>query len=123
MQAAGLSGAGRYGEALPLLEQVLALNPGNYKALDHQSYALVQLGRYADALPALERLEREGPLWAATWYNLGVCLKETGKPEAALEKFRRCSELDPSNARPCCRSSRCWKRGERRKRRYPIASA
>jgi tetratricopeptide (TPR) repeat protein len=98
MRAAALAGAGRYPEALPLLEQVLARNPGNYKALDHQGYALIQLGRHAEALPPLERLEREGPLWAATWYNLGVCLKETGKPELALEKLRRCAELDPENA-------------------------
>lgn len=96
MRALHLFDTGRHAEALPIFERIVAENPRNYFALDRLTNCLMVLERTAEAIEPLQRLLRDGPQWAASYYNLGLCLDQNGRGEEALAAYRRAVELQPS---------------------------
>jgi predicted Zn-dependent protease len=87
------------GEAmLPLLARLLAAEPRNqhYRAL--QALAYLILGRIAPAIEILEVLVHEHPDSEMAYLNYGHGLRAAGRPDAAVDAYRRCLALKPEFA-------------------------
>ena len=50
---------------------------------------LREQGRFADAAKIYARIVREAPSLATCWYNLGFCLRHTGRFEEALDAYQK----------------------------------
>ncbi len=69
---------GRYGEAIPLLQQVLADSPLISAAQLQLGVALARVGRSSEAIPALRKALNLMPDSTQAQYELGLALYETG---------------------------------------------
>jgi len=80
---------------LPLLERLLASEPGNpwYRTLQAAAYNL--LGQGERALPILSALVRELPDNERVWLQYGHTLRVTGNRAEAIAAYRKCIELNP----------------------------
>ena len=86
---------GRYRQAIPLLQQVLADSPLISAAQLQLGVALARVGRYSEAIPALRKAVQLIPDSAPAQYELGLALFETG----AWKESAPCFEF-VSNKRP-----------------------
>ena len=114
-RGAALAALGRPAEALAAFEKVRAIAPTNAMAL--VDIGTVRLGArdYARAREAFEAALAMNPGLPRAHNGLGVIEAETGRPDAAIERWQRAAALDPRTIR---RSStwvrRCVTRGARR---------
>ncbi len=83
------------GPMLPLLERLLALEPGNlaYRALKAAAYSL--LGQSERALGILADLVVEFPDNPVGWMYYGHALRTAGRTDEAIEAYRRSAQLRP----------------------------
>ncbi|MHB8078160.1 MAG: tetratricopeptide repeat protein [Candidatus Krumholzibacteriia bacterium] len=87
----------RPGEALPLLREAAALEPGRAAVWSTRGYALVMTGDPGAARIALDRALALDPLQIAAWYNRGLLHFNSGRWEEAVLDLRRAAELAPDN--------------------------
>lgn len=77
--------------ALPLLVQVLSIEPDNADAWCQQGIALADLNRHVEALPSLERaiaiVPAQAPAHAVARFHRGIALNVLRRHEAALTDF------------------------------------
>jgi len=94
-RGAALASLGRTGEALLAFEKVREIAPGNAMAL--VNIGTVHLGArdYARARPAFEAALVLDPDLSRAHNGLGVLEAETGRPDAAIERWRATVRLDP----------------------------
>jgi tetratricopeptide (TPR) repeat protein len=98
-QGQDLIGLRKPGEAVPLLEQALAMAPRSAEAWNQMGRALNNLRRLADARRALEKAVALAPDFTDAWSNLGHVCRTIGDPAAAQQAFQRAAELDPGSSR------------------------
>ena len=98
-QGQDLIGLRKPGEAVPLLEQALAMAPRSPEAWNQMGRALNNLRRLADARRALEKAVALAPDFTDAWSNLGHVCRTIGDPAAAQQAFQRAAELDPGSSR------------------------
>ncbi|HEV2284722.1 MAG TPA: sulfotransferase, partial [Steroidobacteraceae bacterium] len=80
---------------LPLVERLLARDPGNEDYRTVQAIAWTLLGETGRALTVLETLTREFPQSEVVWLNYGHTLRTAGRGAEAIAAYRRCSALKP----------------------------
>lgn len=91
--AAVLNATGRPAQALPLLAQALAADPGNADAWFQQAEAQATLGALPDALASIERVLALQPEAGAAWSRRGGLLKDLGRPQEAVTALQRALAL------------------------------
>src|SRR2546429_3412636 len=64
----------------------------------NQGIALLTLGRVDEAKEFLEEAVKRDPANPHAWYNLGLLHKNTSNAQAAVDAFRRVTEIDPNDA-------------------------
>jgi hypothetical protein len=87
--------AGRRAEALALLEQVLAIDPDNPRALNTLANHALQKGDTARACAMFERAANRAPDQPALWLNLASARRASAQVEAALTAVGRSLAIDP----------------------------
>jgi len=97
-QADALLDAGRYAEAVVLLERATAAAPGDAGLAFRLGVAYGKAGRDADALAAFERTVALDPRHAEARYNLGALLFKAGRFEEAATAFLAIPPLGPALA-------------------------
>ncbi|PMS21650.1 glycosyltransferase [Trinickia dabaoshanensis] len=95
---AALVAAGRYGEALSVLDPLLGEKSTDAAALAARADALHGLERFDDALAAYDRALAQAPGVAKTWTRRGTTLVSLGRPADALISIERALRLDPNAA-------------------------
>lgn len=101
MQAVLLLALGRSQRVLPHFEQMLQLRPLDRYALASRAHVQVQLKKSDDAIESLRQLTGAWPHEAASWFNLGYALQQTGRDQEAESAFRSALALD-------ARMDRAW---------------
>jgi tetratricopeptide (TPR) repeat protein len=88
---------GRNAEALPVLEQALALDPGQSGMLVNKGNALIALERVPEAVAAYGQAIALQPEVdrAPGWVNLGVYLESLKRHDDAAEAYLKAIALDP----------------------------
>ncbi|MBA7593530.1 Cell division coordinator CpoB [subsurface metagenome] len=89
-------------EALPLVEEALALNPDFAEAWCNKGAALLGLERYDEAVPALDEAIRLEPGYALAWYDKGTALLGLERYEEAIPCFDEALRLRPDYAVAWC---------------------
>lgn len=92
---ANLLRLGRAEEALRALERGRGLAPGNADVLHFLGLARHERGETGGAIEALREAVARSPHLAAAHRNLGVVLRDAGRPEEAKAHFERALALDP----------------------------
>ena len=87
----------KFADALPLLREAAALDPGRAPVWSSLGYALVMTGDLEAARAALDRALALDPRQTAAWYNRGLLHFNSGRWEDAVLDLRRASELAPDN--------------------------
>ncbi len=95
-RARELIDAGRAGQALPLLDQVLASNPSDALALLLRSTARFQTGDLPGGKKDLERSLAIDPRQRQAWLNRGALDLAEKHYDRALEAFGEGEKLDPN---------------------------
>ncbi len=85
------------GEALPLLREAAAIDPGRAPVWSSLGYALIMTGDIEAARAALDRALALDPRQTAAWYNRGLLHFNSGRWEDAVLDLRRAAELAPDN--------------------------
>ena len=80
---------------LPLIERLLATDPGNESYRTMEAIACTLLGDTGRALAVLEALVAEFPHSEVVWLNYGHALRTAGRGGEAVAAYRRCGELKP----------------------------
>jgi superkiller protein 3 len=80
------------------LNEALALNPGDLRALDYHSYYLLELGRTDEAIAEKRRILEHDPLRVITNAELGLYLTQAGRVDEAIVQYKKTLELDPNYA-------------------------
>ncbi|MDH7497063.1 MAG: tetratricopeptide repeat protein [Syntrophomonadaceae bacterium] len=75
---------GEFQEALPLLDEVLALAPRSVPALAMKAGILRHLGRWQEALEYCEQVLALDPSLAEAWRAKAVCLVKVGRYDDAV---------------------------------------
>jgi tetratricopeptide (TPR) repeat protein len=83
---------------LPLIERLLASEPGNQTYRTFQALACNLLGRTDQALEIFAGLAREFPRSEAMWLDYGHTLRTAGRGSEAIAAYRRCLALKPGFA-------------------------
>jgi tetratricopeptide (TPR) repeat protein len=94
-EASDAMNAGRHAEALPLLKQALAENPGD--AVVHNSYgsALAATGHLGEALAQYRKASELMPDYPDAHNNLASALVQSGQAGAAIAEFEKALALKP----------------------------
>jgi Flp pilus assembly protein TadD len=80
-----------------LLEQAVALDPRNVRALNNLGVTYMNLGRLPEARLALIRaIEASDGVHFRAWYNLGVVEQAMGHRDAACRAFQQATTIHPS---------------------------
>jgi tetratricopeptide (TPR) repeat protein len=101
-QGTRLLHSGRAGDALPLLERAVSLNPNHTDAALNLSGAYILSGKFKKALALLEPLSVQEPDNAMVWTNLGAAylgnpvLARDEEQKQAIAAFRRALEIRPA---------------------------
>jgi len=82
-------------EALSILDQVLAVDPGLVEARNNRGSVLRELGRGVEALAEYDRALAQKPDFAVAHGNRGKVLAELQRYEEAIASFDRALALDP----------------------------
>lgn len=90
--------AGRAGQALPPLRELLETRPHDFTARANLGLALSARGDLAAAEEAFRRVLRIQPRDARARFELGALLEQQGQREAALEEYRLAARYEPRNA-------------------------
>lgn len=98
LKAQALHGAGRRDEALAVLSDVLAAQPGHEGALESRGTLLLEAGRAQEALSAFEhQLALHGPQ-PQTVANIAVALMQLGRPHEALQRSEGAAQQHQGHA-------------------------
>ena len=89
--------AGRYEEAIPLLETTLRLEPNDVNSLTNLGMVYSDLGRLEEARRLLERAVELDPTDANAHVALGVAALRAKDPAGAQGPLERAVALEPSN--------------------------
>ena len=92
--------AGRYAEAIPVLEKALALEPGFSRAHVSLGFARLQLGDMQGAMHDLERALELDPFSPTGHNNLGLAYLRQGRLDEALPHLRRSIALNVLDWQP-----------------------
>jgi len=79
------------------LEGLLAKDPNNYDHLVQMGNTQYDLNDFVKAADYYERARAIKDTSSDVMTDLGVCYKETGKPQKALELFDRAADLQPDH--------------------------
>lgn len=93
--ADGFAQVGRFEQAVPAYEQVLAVQPRNTRAMAQLGYALMARGRFAEAKAVLKKAMAIPPTDAAAVMHMGLVCNAEGNYAEALEWFDRALALRP----------------------------
>jgi len=74
-------------EALPLLEQAVGENSGDWNSWNNKGRALMNLGRFEDAVDSFERAENLNPESPIPVYAEALCHLNLDNPEKAVTRF------------------------------------
>jgi len=83
--------------AIPLYEQVIALQPDHAEAYYKRGNALKDLGRLAEAVASYDAAVKHKPDFQYAWCNRGAVQLGLGQEEAALGSFDRAIQLNPKD--------------------------
>ncbi len=84
--------------ALAVFDEVLAGDPNSVNGLFCRATALQALGRLDESIETSMGLLARAPDHAEAAYNLGILLRDTGRPALAALALRRTTLLDPEHA-------------------------
>lgn len=87
--------AGRTAEAMAQLDDILARDPQNAKALETSAGIVLGQGNAARARQLLERAVAADPAQSIAWNTLGVARQFQGDTRGAIEAWQRALEIDP----------------------------
>lgn len=96
-QAIAYRNQGRYAEALPLLDQVLALTPDDRNAKFNRAAVLAELNRGAEALAILDALLKDAPNDPDIFQNRASVLADMGRNEEALIEVDKALRAQPAH--------------------------
>ena len=99
LEAAAAVSAARYTAAAPLLDRVVAEQPGNAAAQFCLAYCRQQQGQYTRAVERYDVAQVLMPADPLPAYQRGVCFATVRRPRDAEAEFTRALELDPEFAR------------------------
>lgn len=91
--------AGRTSEALAILDEAIALDPGNAGIRNYYGQLCFMAGRLAEAEPAFRKALEIDPYLADAHNNLGAVLDRLGRKDEAEAEFRKTLD-DPSYPTP-----------------------
>jgi predicted O-linked N-acetylglucosamine transferase (SPINDLY family) len=97
-EAVRLHQAGDFPAALPLYDQVIALDPANASAHNNRAAGLAGLGRFAEAAEGYAKVERLMPTYAGAPIFRGNALMNLGRQEDAIACYARALAIDPASA-------------------------
>lgn len=103
-----LAKAGRYDEALGVIEKVMRLAPDRAEPFVVAGYLSNQLGDPGRAIELYRRALALDPRDAAVHFNLALSLQQLGRYEQALGEMREVLRLDPSRADACASVAYLW---------------
>ncbi len=86
---------GRYGEAIPWLEELLEEDPRDVVTLADLGLCLFELCEFEDAEAVLARALEIDPSDPQASYWMGLCIERRGETELAEEYFLRAHSVDP----------------------------
>ena len=86
---------GQAASAIELLRRSVEANPDNPHARINLGNVLLAGEDHEGAQAAFKKATELAPDLAITWYNLGVCQRQQGRPEDAADSLRKSIELDP----------------------------
>jgi len=86
---------GKTDECLRLLEAAQKAQPDDPDPYGQMGLTFLRAGRGAEGIPALEEAVRLAPLYAGTWFNLGMCRDDAGEYDRAAEAFQRALGVNP----------------------------
>ena len=89
---------GRPQDALPVVEQVIGIEPENLDAWFHRGTAFGLVDRNEEALASFERLLSIDDRFAEPWLRHGQVLQSLKRPEQALASYERALSIDPALA-------------------------
>jgi len=84
-----------FNRAIPLYEQVIALQPDHAEAYYKRGNALKDLGKLAEAVVSYDAAVKHKPDLQYAWCNRGAVQLSLGQQEAALGSFDRATQLNP----------------------------
>ncbi|MEO6785470.1 MAG: tetratricopeptide repeat protein, partial [Chthoniobacteraceae bacterium] len=90
--------SGRLDEALRLIEQAIAANPGSFAYHNNLGLLLTRLGRREEAVAAFRNAIRLHPEGTESHYNMGITLSEMGRAGESVEAYRAALRLRPDYA-------------------------
>jgi tetratricopeptide (TPR) repeat protein len=96
-QAIAYRNQGRYAEALPLLDQVLALTPDDRNAKFNRAAVLAELDRRPEALAILDALLKDAPNDPDIFQNRASVLTDMGRNEEALIEVDKALRAQPEH--------------------------
>lgn len=92
-----LSNARRHEEAIVEIQKARAIDPLSPMMHTYIGGILVLARRYGDALPALQQALAIDPDFFPTHSVLGLFYQQTGKPDVAIEEYRKAYRLSGGN--------------------------
>ena len=92
-----LQDAGRYGEAVDVLEQGLRIKPEYVEARYNLGNALLHAGRCPEAIERYEEVINMQPNYPQAHNNLAVALAQMGRYPEAIEEFKAELQLYPND--------------------------
>lgn len=85
----------RHREAVDLFTRVVERAPGYAEAWNRRATTRYLMARYERALDDIERVLELEPRHFGALAGKGLCLRELGRPEAAIAAFRRALDVNP----------------------------
>jgi tetratricopeptide (TPR) repeat protein len=98
LRAEQLAAGDRCGEALPVLQEVRRLDPGDASAALLEGECEIRLGRYGRAIAPLEDARRLDPQLSQATLYLGIAQFKTGNLELAEKNLTEATRLFPDSA-------------------------
>lgn len=95
----GLYGAGRFREAMQVLQAQLRPSPSDAFALNALGCVAFELGAPQSAMEILRRSVQSGPSFSVALANLGIVSRAQGLPAEAAACLKRAQVLDPLDLR------------------------
>lgn len=88
--------AGRPGDAVPLLREAAAMQPGNPGVQHDLGLACLETGLLSEAVTALRKAVAVNPRFTDAHFRLGMALEQAGEVREAIVAYDRATELLPS---------------------------